>query len=50
MVLELIRLSGTENLVSGHGRVDDLRDKLGASSSNDQSVLLRIVLVLVLTH
>jgi hypothetical protein len=47
-VLELGGLSGAENLISSHGREDDLGDELGASSSDDKSVLSGIVLVLVL--
>lgn len=48
VLLELGGLSGAENSITSHGGVDDLADVLGASSSNDESVLLGVVLVLVL--
>jgi hypothetical protein len=46
--LELGGISGAKNLISSHGGVDNLADDLGASSSNNESVFLGIVLVLSL--
>ena len=46
---ELVGLSSTENSISSHGGVDNLGDDLGACSSDDKSVLLGVVLVLLLT-
>jgi len=48
VLLELGGLSSTEDLITSHGGVDDLGDELGASSSDDKSVLLGVVLVLIL--
>ena len=45
---KLIRLSSAENAITGHGGVNDLGNELGAGSSDDKSVLLGVVLVLVL--
>jgi hypothetical protein len=46
--LELGGLSSAENLISSHGGEDDLSDELGASSSDNESILLGVVLVLSL--
>ena len=46
-----LRLSGfgsAEDSISGHGGEDNLADDLGAGLSDDKSVLLGVVLVLVL--
>jgi hypothetical protein len=45
---ELSGLGGTHNLITVHVGVDDLEDELGVGSSDDKSVLLLVVLVLVL--
>jgi hypothetical protein len=44
--LKFLRVSSAHNLITSHGRVDDLADDLGGSSSNDESIFLRVVLVL----
>mmetsp|Transcript_13174 Transcript_13174/g.22336 ORF Transcript_13174/g.22336 Transcript_13174/m.22336 type:complete len:352 (+) Transcript_13174:108-1163(+) len=48
VVLELGGVSGAKHSISGHGGVDDLADDLSAGSSDDESVLLGVVLVLLL--
>lgn len=48
MALKLGRLRGAKNSISSHGGVDDLADELGASSSDDESVLLGVILIFIL--
>jgi hypothetical protein len=48
VLLELLRISSAENLISSHGGVDNLGDDLSASSSNNKSIFLGVVLVLSL--
>ena len=48
VLLELSGISSAENLITSHGGVDNLSDDSSASSSNDKSIFLRVVLVLSL--
>ena len=45
---ELGGFSRAKNSISSHGGEDNLRDEFGVSSSNDKSVFLGVILVLVL--
>lgn len=49
-VLQFGRLSGAKNLVSSHGSINNLGDVFSVSSSDDESVLLGVILVLVLSN
>lgn len=49
-VLQFGRLSGAKDLVSSHGSINNLGDVFSVSSSDDESVLLGVILVLVLSN
>lgn len=48
--LKLGRIGSAQNSISSHGGEDNLGDEFGVSSSNDKSVFLRVILVLVLLN
>ena len=48
--LELGGFSRAKNSISSHGREDNLSDEFRVSSSDDESVFLGVILVLVLLH
>ena len=48
MMLEFSRIGSAHNSISGHGGVDDLGNNSSVGSSNNKSVFLGVILILVL--